>query len=187
MTGTFVHLHLHSEYSLVDGTVRIDNLVDRAHALGMPAVALTDHNNLFAVIKFYQAAEQKGLKPILGAEVLLRGEGDSAERSRLVLLCRNLDGYRNLCRLLTLGHARAPKGGCAVRLDEVEEAGGSLADKAPVWPARPDRRRGDAAWQAENPDASPRPRRSARSSRRTTSRRWRRPQARRVARRPGRG
>ena len=113
MTGSFVHLHLHSEYSLVDGTVRIDKLVDRAHALGMPAVALTDHNNLFAVIKFYQAAEQKGLKPIVGAEVLLRAEGDGAERSRLVLLCRNLEGYRNLCRLLTRAYAEGQHQGLA--------------------------------------------------------------------------
>ena len=113
MPGSFVHLHLHSEYSLVDGTVRIDKLVEQAHALGMPAVALTDHSNLFAAIKFYQAAEQKGLKPIVGAEVQLRGEGEAGERSRLVLLCRNLDGYRNLSRLLTRAYAEGQQQGVA--------------------------------------------------------------------------
>ena len=65
----FVHLHLHSEYSLLDGACRLDKLMDRAHALKFPALALTDHGVLFGAIDFYQAARQKGLKAIIGCEV----------------------------------------------------------------------------------------------------------------------
>ena len=72
MSSPFVHLHLHTEYSLVDGTVRIKSLVDRASELGMPAVAVTDQHNLFALVKFYRAAEAAGIKPIIGADVLIR-------------------------------------------------------------------------------------------------------------------
>ena len=71
MQPRFVHLHLHSEYSLVDSTIRIDTLVRRCAALGMPAVALTDQSNLFALVKFYRAAEKAGIKPIAGADVWL--------------------------------------------------------------------------------------------------------------------
>ena len=68
MTRPFIHLHLHSEYSLVDGTIRIGDLVKRAAKAGMPAVALTDQNNLFALVKFYRKAEEAGIKPIAGAD-----------------------------------------------------------------------------------------------------------------------
>ncbi|MGH8035935.1 MAG: PHP domain-containing protein, partial [Lysobacterales bacterium] len=66
MPAPFVHLHLHTEYSLVDGTVRIKELVEKAAGLGMPAVAVTDQQNLFALVKFYIAAEKAGIKPIIG-------------------------------------------------------------------------------------------------------------------------
>ena len=102
MSGnSFVHLHLHTEYSLVDGIVRIDELAARVRELGMGAVAVTDQNNLFAMVKFYQEIERVGLKPIIGADVWVRAVEDGGERSRLVLLCRNREGYRNLSRLLT--------------------------------------------------------------------------------------
>ena len=102
MSGnSFVHLHLHTEYSLVDGIVRIDELAARARELGMGAVAVTDQNNLFGMVKFYQEIERAGLKPIIGADVWVRAVEDGGERSRLVLLCRNREGYRNLSRLLT--------------------------------------------------------------------------------------
>ncbi len=101
---SFVHLQLHTEYSLVDGIVRIPELVERAKALGMPAIAVTDQSNLFAAVKLYQEAERAGLKPIVGAEVWIRAQEDSGERFRLTLLCRNLAGYRNLSRLLTRGY-----------------------------------------------------------------------------------
>ncbi len=98
---SFVHLHLHTEYSLVDGTVRIKQLVERARELGMPAVAVTDHHNLFGMVKFYQAAETAGIKPIVGADVLLRTPDDPDVTSRMVLLCQNRQGYLNLCALLS--------------------------------------------------------------------------------------
>ncbi|MEO5565386.1 MAG: DNA polymerase III subunit alpha [Luteimonas sp.] len=99
MSDRFVHLHLHSEYSLVDSTIRIPRLIERCVALGQPAVAITDHNNLFALVKFYKAAEAAGIKPIAGADILL-ADGDEAP-TRLTLLCRDHDGYLALSRLLS--------------------------------------------------------------------------------------
>jgi DNA polymerase-3 subunit alpha len=97
----FVHLHLHTEYSLVDGTVRIKALMEKARELGMPAVAMTDQHNLFALVKFYRAAEAAGIKPIIGADVLMRAPDDPSHISRLVLLCQDRQGYLNLCDLLS--------------------------------------------------------------------------------------
>lgn len=99
MSSGFVHLHLHSEYSLVDSVVRIKPLVKAAAAAGMPAVAVTDVSNLFAAVKFYKAATAAGIKPIIGADVWLRRGPD--EITRLVLLCQNDAGYRNLTRLVS--------------------------------------------------------------------------------------
>ena len=95
----FVHLHVHSEYSLVDSTIRIPDLVRRCAELGQPSVAVTDRNNLFALVKFYRAAEAAGLKPIAGADVMV-AEGDGPA-SLLTLLCRDHAGYLSLSRLLT--------------------------------------------------------------------------------------
>ncbi|MCF7222675.1 DNA polymerase III subunit alpha [Marilutibacter chinensis] len=95
----FVHLHLHSEYSLADSTVRIGELVKRSVELDQPAVAITDINNVFAAVKFYRKAEGAGIKPIIGADIGL-ADGNEAT-SRLTLLCRDRDGYLTLSRLLT--------------------------------------------------------------------------------------
>jgi len=108
----FVHLHVHTEYSLVDGVVRVESehkdgklaregLMDACARLGMPAVALTDQGNLFALVKFYRAASSRGIKPLVGVDALLREEGERAEPTRLVLLCQDDRGYRNLTRLVT--------------------------------------------------------------------------------------
>ncbi|HVN41559.1 MAG TPA: PHP domain-containing protein, partial [Steroidobacteraceae bacterium] len=108
----FVHLHVHTEYSLVDGVVRIESeekdgkrlregLIDATARLGMPAVALTDQANLFALVKFYKTAQSLGIKPLVGVDALVREEGERAEPSRLVLLCQNEQGYKNLTRLVT--------------------------------------------------------------------------------------
>ncbi|KGQ20696.1 DNA polymerase III alpha subunit [Lysobacter dokdonensis DS-58] len=97
--SAFAHLHLHSEYSLVDSTIRIPELVKRCVANGQPAVAITDQNNLFGLVKFYKAAEGAGVKPIAGADLLL-ADGDEAP-TRLTVLCRDRDGYLSLSRLLT--------------------------------------------------------------------------------------
>jgi len=99
MSAAFVHLHLHSEYSLADSTIRIAEMVKRCVALGQPAVALTDINNLFATVKFYKAAEAAGLKPIIGADIGL-ADGNEAP-SRMTLLCRDRSGYLTLSRLLS--------------------------------------------------------------------------------------
>src|SRR3546814_10040917 len=77
MPARFAHLHLHSEYSLADSTIRIPELVARCVELGQPAVAITDRNNLFALVKFYREAEAKGIKPVAGADVFI-AEGDEA-------------------------------------------------------------------------------------------------------------
>lgn len=95
----FVHLHLHSEYSLADSTIRIGELVKRCAALSQPAVALTDVDNLFATVKFYKAAEGAGIKPIIGADVGLADGNETA--SRMTLLCRDRAGYLTLSRLLS--------------------------------------------------------------------------------------
>ena len=95
----FVHLHLHSEYSLADSTIRIDELVKRCASLSQPAVALTDLDNLFALVKFYKAAEGAGIKPIVGADIGLADGNENA--ARMTLLCRDRTGYLTLSRLLT--------------------------------------------------------------------------------------
>ncbi len=97
----FVHLHLHTEYSLDDGLLRIEPLMARAAELGMPAVALTDRDNLFAAVKFYRAALRYGIKPILGADVSLEAPRARDKPVRAVLLCQNAEGYQNLCCLLS--------------------------------------------------------------------------------------
>jgi DNA polymerase-3 subunit alpha len=106
MGSQFVHLHVHSEYSLLDGACRIPALVARAHELGMPAVAVTDHGTLGGAVQFYTAAVKVGVKPILGIELYVasdrRARGGVKERfAHLTLLARDLDGYHNLVKLST--------------------------------------------------------------------------------------
>ena len=107
----FVHLHLHTEYSLLDGACRLDRLMDRAHELRFPALAMTDHGVMYGAIDFYQAARNKGIKPIIGCEVYVapgsRKEKKSSNGGRdvyhhLVLLVKDEEGYRNLVKLATL-------------------------------------------------------------------------------------
>lgn len=99
--ANFVHLHVHSEYSLSDGIVRIKPLVDAIASLDMPAVAITDQSNLFATVKFYKAAVEAGIKPIIGVDVWIVDESDQQQASRLTLLCKNHQGYLNMSHLLT--------------------------------------------------------------------------------------
>ncbi|UFJ41517.1 DNA polymerase III subunit alpha [Brevibacillus humidisoli] len=109
METTFVHLHVHSEYSLLDGAARIDALVAKAKEWGMPALAITDHANLYGAIPFYKACRQAGIKPIIGMEAYLVEERLSERPPRhtstpfhLVLLAENLTGYRNLLKLSSI-------------------------------------------------------------------------------------
>jgi DNA polymerase III subunit alpha len=97
----FVHLRLHSEYSIADGMVRISEAVAAAHADGMPALALTDLSNTFGLIKFYKAARGKGLKPVIGCDVFITNDSDRDRPQRLLLLCQSNAGYLLLCRLLS--------------------------------------------------------------------------------------
>ena len=97
----FVHLRLHSEYSVTDGIVRIDDAVARAAGDGMPALALTDLGNLFGLVKFYTGARGKGVKPIAGADVWIANPEAPEDAHRLLLLARNRAGYQQLCELLT--------------------------------------------------------------------------------------
>lgn len=97
----FIHLRVHTEYSLVDGLVDVKALVKRTAALGMPAVAVTDQSNLFALVKFYKAALAEGVKPIAGADVQLYNEADPASPHALTLYVQNTAGYRTLTELIS--------------------------------------------------------------------------------------
>ena len=106
----FVHLHLHTEYSLLDGACRTDRLAQRAKELGQSAVAVTDHGVMYGAVAFYKACRAAGVKPIIGCEVYVaprsrldREHGIDNEYSHLILLCRNETGYRNLCFLVSSG------------------------------------------------------------------------------------
>ena len=101
MAVSFVHLHVHSEYSLVDGLIRFKPLMAALRADGMPAVALTDLGNLFGLVKFYRAAQTAGIKPLTGAELRVRNPATPTRPDRLVLLAQDDQGYRQLTRLLS--------------------------------------------------------------------------------------
>lgn len=111
MNPRFVHLRLHTEYSLVDGTVRIKSLVQKAADLGMPALALTDQSNLFAMVKFYRAAMSAGIKPIIGVDVWVRPAVETEQASRMVLLCQNNEGYQNITQLVSRSYLDGQHGG----------------------------------------------------------------------------
>ena len=113
MIDHFVHLHIHSEYSIEDGLLGIESLIDAVAGASMPAAALTDQSNLCAALKFYRAAQARGIKPIIGVELRL-GEGKvPGESSKLVLLCQNNEGYKNLSRLITKSYKEAQVQGLA--------------------------------------------------------------------------
>ncbi|MBO5867712.1 MAG: PHP domain-containing protein, partial [Oscillospiraceae bacterium] len=105
---SFAHLHVHSEYSLLDGACRINGMMDRVKELGQDAIALTDHGVMYGCIDFYKAAKAAGVKPIIGCEVYVarRGMADRIhgvdnDPFHLVLLCENNQGYKNLCMLVS--------------------------------------------------------------------------------------
>jgi len=98
---SFVHLRLHSEYSLVDSTIRIKQLIPAVIEGGMPAVAMTDQHNMFGLVKFYRAAMAQGVKPIFGVDVLVQDEGDESLLYHMILLCQNNTGYKNVTKLIS--------------------------------------------------------------------------------------
>ena len=100
MSVRFAHLHLHSEYSLVDSTIRIKQLIGACVRAGVPAVALTDDSNLFGLVKFYKQCTAAGIKPIAGCDIWVSSP-DDPRPWRLTLLCQDRDGYLNLSRLVS--------------------------------------------------------------------------------------
>ena len=125
--GQFVHLHLHTEYSLVDSIVRIPELMKAVRQQGMASVTLTDVNNLFALVKFYQAAVRHGIKPVIGLEARVSGLTPDEPDSTLVFLCRNNAGYQALSRLLTRAYLESEHViGPVLQRDWLVEASGDL-------------------------------------------------------------
>jgi DNA polymerase-3 subunit alpha len=145
----YVHLHLHTEYSLLDGACRLDRLMDKAHELAFPALAITDHGVLYGAIPFYEAAGEKGIKPIIGCEVYVapgsRFEKKSSAGGRdayhhLVLLAKDEVGYKNLIKLSTLGHTegyyykpRIDKELLAAHKEGLIALSGCLSSEIPEW------------------------------------------------------
>ena len=145
----FVHLHLHTEYSLLDGACRLDRLVDKAHELKFPALAITDHGAMHGVIDFYKAAREKGIKPIIGCEVYVapgsRLEKKTSSGGRdvyhhLGLLAKDETGYKNLIKLTTAAHLegyyykpRIDKEILAAHKEGLIAMSGCLASEIPDW------------------------------------------------------
>jgi len=110
-SDSFVHLHLHTEYSLLDGAVRMKELMRKAVEFGMPAVAITDHGNLHGAIEFYQEATAAGIRPIIGCEAYMapgsikdRPNSQRDAAYHFTLLAKDAAGYRNLVKLITIAH-----------------------------------------------------------------------------------
>ncbi len=109
MSAPFVHLHCHTDYSLLDGACEIGQLMDLVAEQKMPSVAMTDHGNLFGAVEFYNKAKEKGVHPVIGCEVYVAQQGHSVKSdtnryNHLVLLCENQEGYRNLIQLVSTGY-----------------------------------------------------------------------------------
>ena len=152
----FVHLRLHTEFSVVDGTNRIDDTVKVAAKDQQPALAITDLSNLFGALKFYKAARSKGVKPVIGAEIFLEGRGlDATALSRIIVLVQNKQGYLNLSELLARGFTQnIVKNQAVIKLAWLRELGEGLiclagAQAGPVGQAlvQGDRVRADALAQ----------------------------------------
>jgi DNA polymerase-3 subunit alpha len=123
----FVHLRTHTEYSVVDGTLRIDDAVAAARADGQVALGITDLNNLFGAVKFYNACRKKGLKPVVGVDVWMEPEEGQTQASRLALLVQNVDGYHNLSELLARAWTRNTQRAQAwVKWEWLQELSGGL-------------------------------------------------------------
>jgi DNA polymerase-3 subunit alpha len=126
----FIHLRLHSEYSIVDGLVRIDDVVKAAAKDKQPALAITDLANLFGMVKFYKAARGKGIKPIAGCDVWITNDEDRDKPSRLLLLVKNRNGYLQLCELLSQAWlTNLHRGRAEIRVEWLEklQPGGLIA------------------------------------------------------------
>jgi len=127
----FVHLRMHSEYSVSDGIVRIEEAVARAKADGMPALALTDAANLFGMVRFYRAAREAGVKPLIGADCWVQNDADREKPYRLLLLCASHAGYLRLCELLSRAWLRNQyRGRAELAIDWLDRTDGLIALQA---------------------------------------------------------
>ncbi len=136
----FIHLHNHSDYSILDGALTIDSMIDSAVALGMPGIALTDHGNMFGAIEFYQKARKKGIKPIIGQEFYMAPGSRFEKEARagvkdagyhLLLLARDHTGYRNLMKLSSVGFLEGFYYKPRIDLETLEKhSGGLIASSA---------------------------------------------------------
>ena len=123
----FVHLRVHSEYSVIDGLVRVKNLTRKVADLNMPAVAVTDHVNFYALIKFYTAANQAGVKPICGCDLLVVDDDNPEQFSVMVLLAKNLEGYKNLTELISRAHLEGQyRGNPCIKRDWLKDKSAGL-------------------------------------------------------------
>ena len=109
--ASFVHLRLHTEYSLSDSVVRVPELIETAASAGMPAVAVTDQSNLFAMVKFYRAALARGVKPVIGVDLHVRESGEHQQPARIALICQSQTGYRNVTRLVSRAYLEGQRRG----------------------------------------------------------------------------
>ncbi len=119
----FIHLRLHTEFSVVDSTCRIDDVIKAAGNDGQPAIGITDLNNLFGAIKFYKQARGKGIKPVIGAEIMLEGLGaDATATSRIIVLVQNKQGYLNISELIARAYTQnVVKGQAVIKLEWLKE------------------------------------------------------------------
>jgi DNA polymerase III subunit alpha len=127
MNPRFIHLRLHTEYSLVDGVVRIKPLMKTLSERNTPAIALTDQSNLFAMVKFYRAAMSAGIKPIIGVDIWVSPAVESEKPSRMVLLCQNNEGYQNVTRLISRAYLEGQHSGVPmIEVDWLREANAGI-------------------------------------------------------------
>ncbi len=164
MAQTFVHLRVHSEYSLVDGLVRVKPLIGRVAELGMPAVGLTEQSNMCSLVRFYKAAMGAGVKPVIGADIWLENSDEPEKPFRVTLLARNEVGYRHLTEIISLGYTEGQHHGKPIaqrrwleqRADGlIMLSGAKLGDVGKALLAgKPDLARSRAqAWMSLYPDA----------------------------------
>ncbi len=104
MSTSFIHLRVHTEFSLVDGLVKIKGLLGTTEQMAMPAVAITDENNLCGFVRFYKGAMDKGIKPICGADVVIEEDDETEQRTRLTLLAMSNKGYKNIIEVISKGY-----------------------------------------------------------------------------------
>ena len=129
----FTHLHLHSQYSLLDGAAVIKNLIPRVKELGMDAIAITDHGAMFGVIEFYRACNEAGIKPIIGCEVYTAARSRTQkdpdkdkQMGHLVLLAKNNQGYKNLIKIVSKGYTEGFYYKPRVDMDVLREYSGDI-------------------------------------------------------------